>query len=135
MINYMTAKPTQDGVYLVLCDGKLEVAEATMYADGEAAWAQINADYDIWNASEEEFDIAIVCKLDLEQIAASAQEIHEAADERKIVAIFDIHPGFANSPVQYFHDVLVGRVNESPSLTVANVSDTIAVRDQVTGRL
>lgn len=68
MIRYTGNPPSEDGHYLVREDGKLTVAE---YESG--TWHQLCADYDMWEYSSATYTIEIVCRLDLEKIAAATQ--------------------------------------------------------------
>jgi hypothetical protein len=133
-IQYRTDKPTQDGWYLVMLDDKeFCVAEATVFRDGEVNWSQTGADYDQWSYGTDEHELAVICKLDLESIAAGVKQIADASEKRRIVAIFDIWPGFENSPLSWFAETISSRMTDAVSLKFAEITDTQEVERKVRG--
>lgn len=62
---------TEDGWYLVRVDGDgLEVAE--WFDTG--TWLQTGSDYDMWGDSSTNWTLQVICKLDLDAIAAGANK-------------------------------------------------------------
>jgi len=73
-INYTTPKPTEEGWYLLVVDGKHEVAQCYhIGSDGEPRWLIAGSDYDCWTFFSGAYDIGVVCKLDLDKIAEDAR--------------------------------------------------------------
>ena len=63
----------KDGYYLVKVD-KEDLVIAEMVCGN---WHQCGADYDVWRCSEDEYEIEIICKLDLEEISRQVEEMKE----------------------------------------------------------
>jgi hypothetical protein len=63
-------KKLDDGVYVVRIDNReLTVAE---YSSSFDAWNQLGSDYDMWAYGEPTI-IEVICRLDIESIAAGAK--------------------------------------------------------------
>lgn len=109
-IKYLTSAPDRDGWYLLKVDGALVVAERCM-----EHWLITGIDYDAWLYSTDEFEIAVICMLDLGQIATG---VEAAADENqyRIAVIFDIANGFQNTPLQWFAETIKNRMADSVGL-------------------
>ena len=102
---------TDDGFYLVKVDGELTVAEWN-----NGTWSQIGADYDVWEHSYgTTFDVEVICRLDLGQIATEV-EAHSKENPNRIAVIFDIANGFQNTPVQWFAETVRNRMVDSIGL-------------------
>lgn len=56
-------EPTEDGFYLLRVDGELTVGEWF------GNWDQLGVDFDAWTYAPEIFEIEVIKKLDLEELA------------------------------------------------------------------
>lgn len=146
-IEYVGEAPTKDGIYLVKATSvagykvglvknstertELAVAKASV-CNGEISWQQIGSDYDFWEFTDHRYRIEVVCRLDLDEIATAAKVITDAAETRKIIAIFEIANGFQNSPLSWFAETIHSRMKDAVSLLPGfEIVDSQAVRDKV----
>jgi hypothetical protein len=127
---------TESGWYLVAARWSLLKPPELTIARYEASsnhWEQSGIDYDVWTLDSGTVALEVICKLDLESIAAGVKQITDASEKRRIVAIFDIWPGFENSPLSWFAETISSRMTDAVSLKFAEITDTQEVERKVRG--
>jgi hypothetical protein len=68
-IRYLSDKPTETGLYLVLVDGERCIASAHVSTyDGDVTWEQFGVEYDYWTHCPTALKIEIVRRIDLDVI-------------------------------------------------------------------
>lgn len=129
MIKYLKdSKPTQDGWYLVRAFSdippELCIAEADVGTDGDVHWSQVGIDFDIWQNGETDYALDVLCRLDVDNIADSLAKLDEQHSKRRIVAIFDLNPGFQHVPLDFVTESIAARMKDSASMKLAEVIDS-----------